>query len=269
MYKKIVLAVVIIIVSLLAYSLIEPYFIETKDVVIESNQIPAEFDGTKIVFLSDIHCGSWPFFDEQRTENLVNQVNALNPDLIVLGGDYVSDDSQYINPCFLKLSKLKAPLGVYGILGNNDPKNESINAMKIANITYIDNKGIWIEKNNSKIRLGGVGDYITDDPAEEPTINNVSVNDFVMLLSHNPDFFPKVDKSKVDLVLSGHTHGGQITFFGLWAPITHSEYGNKYMNGLKKEDNATLIVSNGIGTIILPARFFAKPQIILIELKRK
>ncbi len=269
MFKKISLAIIIVIIYFMVYSLIEPYWIETKVIVVESNQIPADFDGKKIVFLSDIHMGSWPFFDQKRADNLVNQVNALHPDMILLGGDYVSDDPPYISPCFTELSKLKAPLGVYGVLGNNDPKNESIEAMKNANITYIGNDGVWIEKQGQKIRVGGVGDMITDTQNQDAAIGNASKNDFVMMVSHNPDFFPLLDKSKVDVMLSGHTHGGQITFFGLWAPIIHSKYGNKYRTGVMESNNTTLIVGNGIGTIAVPMRFFAHPQIIVLELKKK
>jgi len=268
MFKKIGLAIIIIMISLMVYSLIEPYWIETKVVVVESNQIPADFDGKKIVFLSDTHMGSWPFFDQKRTDDLVNQVNALHPDMILLGGDYVSDDSSYIGPCFASLSKLKAPLGVYGVLGNNDPRKESLEAMKNANITYIGNNGTWIENQGEKIRIGGVGDMITDTQNQDAAIGNANKNDFVMLVSHSPDFFPLLDKSNVDVMLSGHTHGGQMTFFGIWAPIIHSKYGNKYRTGVIKSNNSTLVVSNGIGTIIVPMRFFARPQIIVLELKK-
>jgi predicted MPP superfamily phosphohydrolase len=268
MFKKISLAIIIIMIPFIVYSLIEPYWIQTKVVVIESNQIPAEFDGKKIVFLSDIHCGSWPLFDQERTENLVNQVNALHPDIILLGGDYVNDNSPNVNPCFKELSKLKAPLGVYGVLGNNDPWNESIPAMKNANITYIGNNGLWIENKGAKIRIGGVGDMFTDIQNQDAATGDASKNDFAVLVSHSPDFFPLLNRSKVDVMLSGHTHGGQITLFGLWAPIIHSQYGNKYRTGIIRDNNTVLVVSNGIGTIKVPMRFFARPQIIVIKLKR-
>ncbi|MCZ3365156.1 MULTISPECIES: metallophosphoesterase [Methanobacterium] len=268
MIKKIGLAIIIIMTSFMVYSLIEPYWIQTEEVTIESNQIPAQFDGKKIVFISDVHMGSWPFFDQERTQDLVNQVNGLHPDIILLGGDYVSDDPPYVNSSFTELSKLKAPLGVYCVLGNNDPRNESLEAIKNTNITYIGNTGLWMEYHGAKIRIGGVGDIQTDIQDQDSAVGDANENDFMILLSHNPDFFPLADKSKVDLMLSGHTHGGQITFFGIWAPDTHSQYGNKYRTGVIKENNSTLVVSNGIGTIMLPMRFFARPQIVVIDLKR-
>jgi uncharacterized protein len=267
MFKKMLIAIFMVITILLAYMLIEPYLLDTKKVVIESNQIPAEFNGKKIVFLSDIHYG--PFFDQERVDNLVDQVNSLHPDLILLGGDYIDGGSVYINPVFKSLSRLKAPLGVYAVLGNSDPQYLTLKTIKTSGITYIGNKGEWIEENGSKIRVGGVGDFNNGDQIQRATTAAVDPQDFVILLTHNPDYFPEVDKTKIDVVLSGHTHGGQVTFFGLWAPVVRSIYGQKYRTGIIKEDNSTLIVSNGIGTSVLPLRFFTRPQIIVLELKKK
>ncbi len=265
MLKKRCLLIIVASV-LLAYMLIEPYWIETKEITIKSDQIPSEFDGKRIVFVSDIHAGT--SFDQNRVDSLVNQVNALKPDLILLGGDYVDGDSEYVQPTFKSLSKLKAPLGVYAVLGNKDPQYNTLEAIPQYGITYIGNKGTWIKKDGSRIRLGGVGDYNNGVQLPSYTTSVVSSQDFVILLTHNPDYFPLVDKSKVDLVFSGHTHGGQVTFFGMWTPTTHSVYGDKYRTGVIEEDGTTLIVSNGIGTTILPVRFFARPQIIVTTLKK-
>lgn len=267
MLRKIFQVIIIIAIPFLIYGLIEPYFIQTKEIILESEDIPSEFDGKKIVFISDIHQGM--FFKNTRTNDLVNQVNKLNPDIVILGGDYVTDDSPEVNSCFRTLSRLNAPLGVYAVLGNNDPPDISVNALKKANITYIGNNGTWITNGSSKIRIGGVGDYIRDYQDQNAAIGDANQNDFTVLVSHNPDYFPEVDTSRVDLVLSGHTHGGQVTFFGLFAPITHSKYGQRYLTGVKREYNSTLVISNGIGTIIAPIRIFAQPQIIEVKLKKK
>jgi uncharacterized protein len=266
MLKKIFLILVLLSIFFAAYSFIEPYLIETKVITIESDQIPSEFDGEKIVFLTDIHYG--PFFSKDRVDNIVNQTNALNPDIIVLGGDYVTNNQSNVATIFSSLSKLKAPLGIYGVLGNNDPKNISIEAMQNAGITYIGNSGVWIGSNSSRIRVGGVSDMDTDVPNQLPILNGVTAADFVILVSHKPDYFPEVSKSKVDLVLSGHTHGGQITLFGLYAPFVNSKYGQEYISGVKKLGNDTMIISNGIGMVWAPVRFFARPQIIVVTLKK-
>ncbi len=89
-----------------------------------------------------------------------------------------------------------------------------------------------------------------------------------MLVSHEPDFAEELQPGAADLMLSGHTHGGQLTFFGLWAPVVGSEYGQKYRTGTVTNGSTTVIVSNGIGTILPPLRFFARPQIVVITLKK-
>lgn len=257
---------IILLTSLVVgYMFIEPYWVETNEITVESDQIPPNFDGKKIVFLCDIHASS--FYSQERLDNLVSQVNAMNPDLVLLGGDYVSGEDTYVNSTIDSLSDLQAPLGVYAVLGNTDPQDSSWEALKNSTtITDIGNLGDWVGNSDGRIRIGGVGSE-NDRQAPEVAIGDATAGDFVIMLKHEPDYFKEVDKSMVDLVLSGHTHGGQVTFFGIWAPILPSN-GKKYITGVFNEDNSTLIVSNGIGTAGLPIRFFARPQIIVINLER-
>jgi len=264
--KKIYLFTLLVGVLIIGYMFIEPYWIETKEVILESNQIPPEFDGKKIVYLADIHAG--PFYSQERVDGIVKQVNAMKPDMILLGGDYVDREDEYIDPVFDSLEKLKAPLGVYGVLGNNDPQYFTLKRFNESTITYIGNTGTWIDINGSKIRVCGVGDYNNGYQYPKTALGDSKAEDFVIFLTHNPDYFPQIDQNLVDLVLTGHTHGGQVTLFGFWAPVPRSDYGQKYLTGVQKYNNTTLIISNGLGTVILPVRFFARPQIIVVELKR-
>jgi predicted MPP superfamily phosphohydrolase len=265
-FIKVMVMILALGLLLIGYMYAETYWIETKEVVIESSQIPANFDGKKIVFLSDIHAG--PFFSIQRVDNLVKQVNEMHPDIILLGGDYTDKDNSYITPVFKSLSNLSAPLGVYGVLGNTDPQYLTLKAFGNSTITYIGNEGLWINDSGQGIRIGGVGDYNNGVQLEDKAIGNAQTQDFMVMVTHNPDYFPEVNESVVDLVLSGHTHGGQITFFGLWAPVVYSRYDQKYRTGVQEYNDTTLIVSNGVGTVVLPFRFFARPQIIVIKLKK-
>ncbi|MFC1714784.1 metallophosphoesterase [Candidatus Poribacteria bacterium] len=252
---------------ILAYTFIEPYWIETKIYDIKGD-IPNEFNNYKIVFLSDIHHG--PYFSKDRVKKVVDKANKMDADLIILGGDYVHRNRKYIAPCFEELKNLKAKDGIYAVLGNHDHwegKELSIQAIIGSDIRYIDNDAQWIYKNGSKIKIGGVGDYFEDKQIIGPTINDVSKEDFVILVSHNPDYVEDIKNDKIDLVLSGHTHGGQITLFGLWAPIIPSKYGQKYRTGIVNTEYTKVMVSNGIGTITPPVRFFARPQINQIILK--
>jgi uncharacterized protein len=266
---KLITKILIIGVLFLAYSLIEPYWTETKESIIYNATLSAKFDGLKIVFIADIHHG--PFFSRERVEKLVNSVNKMNPDIVLIGGDYVQSDPKYIIPCFEELKGLKANLGKYGVLGNHDHWEDAALCKKEArnaDITLLDNQATWIVKDGERIKIGGVGDISEDTQDVLPTVADVQKEDFVILLSHNPDYIEYMNNDKVDLMLSGHTHGGQCTLFGLWAPLVPSEFGNKYRTGLFEKGKTTLLVTNGIGVMTPPVRFFARPQINVIYLKK-
>ena len=95
----------------------------------------------------------------------------------------------------------------------------------------LNNRAVWINHHNQRIRIGGVGDLWRDSQDIQPTLAKASNNDFVILVSHNPDYVEELPNQTIDLVLSGHTHGGQVTLFGLWAPSIPSDYCQKYQYG--------------------------------------
>lgn len=251
-----------------AYSFMEPFWVKEKVSIIADDDIPQQFNNTKIVFISDIHHG--PFFSNTRVNRLVKRINDLRPDIILLGGDYVHRSPDYIKPCFEALRGLEATFGVYGVLGNHDHWEDADltrDCMTEAGIHLIDNRAYWIEKNGARIKIGGVGDYLEDIQDLDPTVSDVTTEDFVVLVTHNPDFVEQIDTDVIDLVFAGHNHGGQVTFFGLWAPILPSECGRKYRTGIVETIATKVVVSNGIGTITPPVRFFARPQIIMAVLE--
>ncbi|NQU78050.1 metallophosphoesterase [Candidatus Falkowbacteria bacterium] len=255
---------------LLGYSFVEPYWIEEKVMVFIDRDVPSVFENTKIVFMADVHCG--PFLSNERASKIVSRVNALEPDLIILGGDYVQRDKKYIAPCFEELSRLEAPLGVYGVTGNHDFWEDydlTVASMEKAGIILLDENSEWIEINGEKIKLGGVSDFWEGTPSVLSTIKDTDENDFVLLVSHNPDFSELIRTKNIDLVLAGHTHGGQATFFGLWAPFIPSLYGQKYRTGMVELENTKVLVTNGVGAVTPPARFFARPQINIIYLRKE
>lgn len=251
------------------YSFIEPYLIEEQTTIISDSDVPQNFVGKKIVFISDIHHG--PFFERERVAALVRKVNELDPDIIVLGGDYVYGGMTYIEPCFEELSGLKAEMGVFGVTGNHDEwgdYNLTVRSMEKAGIIVLSDRGEWLKIGEDKIKISGIdwhdSRYFYDESDIGPLIMDVEENDFVILVSHTPDFAEELRTDEVDLLLSGHTHGGQITFFGLWAPYVPSCYGQKYRSGVVKTARTTVLVSNGVGNTFLPIRFFARPQINIV-----
>jgi len=187
----------------------ETYNLNVSRTVIKDSDIPAQFEGKKIVFASDFHYGI--FFGRDRMAKTVERINSLNPDIIILGGDYVDKDKNYVGPCFEELARLKAPLGVYAILGNHDYKFPGLitSAIKSSQIILLKNSGRWIDVGGERIRIGGIDDFSLGDPDLEPALKGVSENDFAVLAAHNPLYIDEISNNLVDLVLSGHNHGGR------------------------------------------------------------
>lgn len=261
------------VVALLGYGYSETYRLEVKHYTFAAPDVPAAFDGLQIAFITDVHRSI--FFTHGRIERIADRVNDLEPDLILLGGDYVYGSTSYGDSCFEALSRLRAPLGTYAVLGNHDYRvhdsdgrdpTRVLSAIEKTEITHLRNEGVWLEQAGERIRLGGAADFWGDEPALDPVIAGTSTDDLVILVSHNPDYAEELPAGAVDLVLAGHTHGGQVTFFGLWAPHVPSEYGQRYRTGLVRTDAATVVVSNGVGVIFPSVRFFARPQIVVVTL---
>jgi predicted MPP superfamily phosphohydrolase len=173
------------------------------------------------------------------------------------------------------LGKLEARLGRYAVLGNHDNLNYrdnrdfqpfSLAALAEAGLTSLNNSGIWLERDGARLRLSGVGDLWTDRQDLDTALGNATLGDAVILLSHNPDFAEILGDRRVGLVLSGHTHGGQVVLPGLGAPIVPSRYGQKYLHGLVQGPLCQVFVTRGVGTITPPVRFLCRPEIVLITL---
>lgn len=260
------LTIILFLILLLYYPFLEPFWLEVNSVEFIHQDIPKQFKETKIVFLTDIHHSI--YFSQNRVKNIVNIINKLKPDLILLGGDYVYGSPKYIEPCFQELRNLKASLGIYGVLGNHDHNagaNLVYKHMARVGITPLDNQALWIVKDGERIKVGGVGDLYSGYQDIMPTINDTDKGDLVILLSHNPDYVDNLKTDKIDLVLSGHTHGGQVTLLGKWAPIIPVK-NKSYRTGTIKTNLTTLLISNGVGVTFAPIRLFARPQIYVIKM---
>lgn len=252
----------------LLYTYLEAKLCVVRRDTIYSKKIPPEFDGFVIVFISDLHIQS-P--SSGRLARVVKKVNRLNPDIVLLGGDYSNRTTRDIEGCLAPLSGLKAK--AYGVLGNHDFEGDmpvkTPPALKKAGVTAIDNKAFWIHRGDARIKIGGVDDWWNGYPWLEPLVCDVKENDFTVLVSHNPDFFEVFPLDQVSLGFSGHNHGGQCNFFGIYAPFLPSMYGLKYRSGRKRIGDTEIICSNGIGTSHFPLRFMAVPQINRVELRRE
>lgn len=260
-----------------SYAYYEGRDIQLKKTVFSHKDIPTAFDGKKIIFIADTHCNE--YFTPEDAVALVERINKLKPDIIVLGGDYTNADSIYSVRFFDALKKLKATYGVFSVFGNHDFWEDYdliYNGLVSTGANICDNRSYWIYEGNDSIKIGGVGDMWEDVQLPDNTTFDVKENDFCILLSHNPDYIEQVEGAKIDLMLSGHTHGGQVTIFGLYAPITPAfwkpelyDSGQKYTYGWKTVNNTTLYTTSGVGLGKFPFRFFASPEIVEITLRKE
>lgn len=252
-----------------AYPFLEAKWCRVRRAIVGVPNLPDAFVGMTVAFVSDTHHG--PHVPLDYIRKIVELTNSLKADLVLLGGDYVHAGGRYIAPGIAELGKLKAPLGRFGVLGNHDAwdgEAESKAALAKAGITELTNTGRWIERGGDRIRLGGVGDLWTDDQDLDAALGSASRRDAVLLLSHNPDFAETLTDPRVGLMLSGHTHGGQVVLPGVGAPVVPSKYGQKYLEGLVQAPNCRVFVGRGVGTVTVPVRLFCRPEVVHLTLTK-
>ena len=241
---------------------------------IASADVPPSFDGYRIGFVSDFHLKSK--FKERQLRGTVKALQMLQPDVLMLGGDY-QEGCEYVAPLFDELAKVTPRDGVYAVLGNNDYERctDEIRAtMQYHGIHLLEHAVDTLFRGNEYIVIWGAnpyrGRYLTTRAAETNLIAEMlKPEDYVVMLTHTPDYVEESDAYNADLALAGHTHGGQVTLFGLYAPITASRYGMKFRSGLcESRHGYPVIVSNGLGTSRRPIRMFAPTDVVVVTLRR-
>jgi predicted MPP superfamily phosphohydrolase len=195
--------------------------------------------------------------------------NRLKPDIVALGGDYCHSGTRFIAPALEDLGGLRARMGRFAVLGNHDHWDgykESVEGLEEARIPLLRNSGTWVEKGGARLRIGGVGDLWTDKQDIKSAIGDATGGDAVILLSHNPDLAESMVDDRVGLMLSGHTHGGQVVVPCFGAPCVPSAFGQKYLRGMVAGPRCRVFVGRGVGTISPPVRLFCRPEVVLITL---
>ncbi len=249
------------------YGMFEAGWVRIDRQTLAVRNLPNGFRGVNVAFLTDIHHG--PYIDLDYVQHCVRTANLLDPDLILLGGDYILRDAKYVKPCFEVLAGLKAPLGVFGVLGNHDHWHgleETKAGFRAAKITELTNTGIWLKRYDDRLRLCGVDDALGGIPDANLALGDATEQDASVLISHNPDFAETLSDNRVGLMLSGHAHGGQVAIPGFAAPWVPSSFGTKYLRGRVEAPHTMVYVSRGLGVMGVPVRFGSRPEINLITL---
>ena len=260
-----------VLLAIIAYPFLEPCMLETEVVSLTSADLPSDIRQLRIVYLSDIHAGF--HFSQAQVSSLFQRVNAINADLVLLGGDYAVDSDSAIE-FFRSLPRINSRYGVFAVMGNHDRTVPESNlthlrsAMYNAGVTPLVNEVASVRIGQSNIYIAGIDDVNNGWPSISAVASQVRQEDFVIFLSHSPEAIADAQLAYdangrrgawFDLGLFGHTHGGQIALLGQFLDISKVE--GRYEQGWLRENRADILISRGVGTSVLPIRFLRRPQI--------
>ncbi|MGE6550788.1 metallophosphoesterase [Bacillus mycoides] len=274
--KRIILIIGILVgISIFLY--LQNNLISITEVKITSSKIPSSFKGYKILQISDLH--NKKFGDNQDV--LIQKVKSINPDIITITGDLIDSKSYDAEISMQVIRELVKEYPVYFVTGNHEKWSGKYNSLekklKKQHVTVLRNEHVIIQKGGHEINLLGIDDpeFNTGDIDEGSIVKDAIVkakietqpDRYNVLLSHRPEFLEEYADEQVDLVLSGHAHGGQVRLpfiGGLVAP--NQGILPKYTAGLYEQQNMSMIVSRGLGNSIIPQRVFNRPEIVVVQL---
>lgn len=267
-------------------TLVEPWGIQVREYVIPVEGLAASLDGLRIVQVSDTHLG--PRIPESFIVGAYAKALELNPDLIVLTGDHVHDGTKENQRAAELCEPLVkgCPMGVIGVLGNHDWWGDGPQLSRMLSsvgVRMIDNDRVWLDAKTRAVvdrdpgegglAFVGIGD-LTDGVVDvDQAFEGVRDETARIVLAHNPDTaeihaLKLAGAHRVDLMVSGHTHGGQVKIPFIGTPIVPSMYGQKYAGGLVDGPAFRVLISRGVGMSMLPVRVGVPPEISVITLVR-
>ena len=239
----------------------ERHELEVTRVTVPVNGLPPALSGLRIGLLTDVHRSRWMSGGE--VARAVTTLMAARPDLIVLGGDYVTwGDRRYVAPAAEALSPLSAPYGVFGILGNHDDDHQMPAALAAKHIEMLKDARTRVTINGESLDLLGIRFWTKRGIDIEPLTRGAMGT--TILLAHDPRRLAEAAALNIPLVLSGHTHGGQVVL-----PIVGAVAAQKFpvVAGLGRRGQTTMFVSRGIGTVYVPVRVNCPPEVAILTLE--
>ena len=257
-------------------TLIEANHPQVVSIEIPLARLPRSWDGLRIAQLSDLHYDE--YFSVVPIRKAVDLVNGLKPDLVVVTGDFVtapfSDHrsqrlraAKMIEPCADLVAKMRAPLGIHACLGNHDVATDESHITEVLQsqgVSVLRNRSLPFERDGKRLWLSGLNDVLQGKYDLKLALKGIPEDEPVILLVHEPDYANYVKNA--DLQLSGHSHGGQIRFPLIGAPVL-PVMGRLFPRGLRRLGPLTLYTNVGIGTIWVPMRLNCTPEVTLITLR--
>ena len=270
--KKIAWLVMLVIVGYVFLHVNNEWLVTTEHTY-EIEQLPASFDGFRIVQVSDLHDAQ---FGEHQ-QRLIKKVEQANPDVIFLTGDLIDSNRYNLEQSLQAVRAFVDIAPVYYVLGNHEVATNVVDdiyaAFEEVGVQTLKNESVTFERNGEVISIAGIEDPLMNTPTEQmlqQALFDVPEERFTMLLAHRPEMIAEYAKTSVDVVFSGHAHGGQIRIpfvGGLVAP--GQGYFPTYTSGRYDEQHTSVYVSRGLGNSTVPYRIFNLPEIIVVELKKQ
>lgn len=248
--------------------LIEPRWLQVRRSEIHVRRLPAALDGVTIGVLTDLHAGR--LTPPGLIRRAVDAVLAEGPDIVAITGDLSDDRVRGFDPVFAELGRLRAPLGVYAVPGNHDHKlgidrwRRAVAASIV--IDDLTNRSVVLRVRGARLCVAGVDDYALGKP--ELWLPPPDERDATLLLSHSPDQAEQSRRGRdaIDLIVGGHTHGGQVRFPLFGPPRNSSNHPDLYESGLRRRPWTQVYTSRGVGMVRLPIRFLARPEVSILRL---
>lgn len=241
----------------------------TPEVAVRIRGLPPAFAGYRIALVTDLHRG--PVVPAAWLEHVAARATDLEPDLVVLGGDFVSHVKRDLEGLEAVLARFRAPDGVVAVLGNHDHwvgAAEVGAAVQRAGVTLLVNRHCVLRRGSATLVVAGVDDFKHGGIRLDDALGGVPPDIPRVLVSHNPDLVEYLPPGlRVDVMLAGHTHNGQIHFPFIGPLTVPSQFGGRYLHGLKRVGDTWLYVSAGVGTAALPMRWGNPPEMPVIRLE--
>lgn len=249
--------------------LVRRRWVRVREVVAPVVDLPPSLDGLRIAHLSDLHIGA--LTPVRRGLRWSRRANATGADLIALTGDYVTSGEKFHDDIAEVLGALEAPLGVFAVPGNHDyfGDGEPLFArLRARGVTVLRNEHVVVARDGAELVVAGVDDVWTRRADVERTMRGVGGRHPAIVLAHDPKLFPALAARGADVVLSGHTHWGQVALPFVPTRVNLGQIAYRLHAGEHREGDATLVISPGLGTTGPPLRFGAPPEITVVRLAR-